>query len=400
MLNKEQLQYFCEVEARLAGVCVRIFQGRGEEKLLAVYGNRTLKNDLNDIPSGHIIFEGKGTIGLADVEQFMLGRVLSEQDDKELVIGPIRMGELTESDIDALMAKFELPKALRDHISRFLLGTPVMPHENFLMLLSLFNLALNGSVVPISDILAGGPLKDTPKEDYIDTVDIVQPRTSGEYEETIRYLIRNGMVDEIEKLRFENYQGVVGQLGPSQMRSLKNSLIILNSMCLRAAISGGLDTETAYSLGELYVQRIENTQTLTELGKLSQAIKRDYCRRVKQLSAPKIDNLYVLRSAEYVQKHIYERVTARELAEKAGVSPEYLSTLFSEHMKCSIPQYIARQKILEAKKLLRFTEKPLSEIAALLNFSSQSYFQAQFKKIRGITPAAYREKYRKGARGD
>ena len=400
MLNEEQLQYFCEVEARLAGVCVRIFQGRGEEKLLAVYGNRTLKNDLNDIPSGHIIFEGKGTIGLADVEQFMLGRVLSEQDDKELVIGPIRMGELTESDIDALMAKFELPKALRDHISRFLLGTPVMPHENFLMLLSLFNLALNGSVVPISDILAGGPLKDTPKEDYIDTVDIVQPRTSGEYEETIRYLIRNGMVDEIDDLRFENFQGVVGQLGPNQLRSLKNSLIILNSMCLRAAISGGLDTETAYSLGELYVQRIENAQTLTELGKLSQAIKRDYCRRVKQLSAPKIDNLYVLKSAEYVQKHIYERVTARELAEKAGISPEYLSTLFSEHLKCSIPQYIARQKILEAKKLLRFTEKPLSEIAALLCFSSQSYFQAQFKKIRGITPAAYREKYRKGARGD
>lgn len=400
MLTEEQLLYFCEVEARLAGVCVRIYEDREGKELAAVYGNRTLGNDLNNIPSGHIVFEGEGTIGLADVEQFMLGRVLSEHDERTLVLGPVRMGELTESDIDMLMTKFGLPQALRGDISRFLMGTPVMPHENFLVLLSLFNLALNGIVVPMTEILAGGALKDAPKEDYIDTVDVVQPRTSGEYEETIRYLIRNGMVDEIEKLRFENYQGVVGQLGPSQMRSLKNSLIILNSMCLRAAISGGLDTETAYTLGELYVQRIENTQTLTELGKLSQTIKRDYCRRVKQLSAPKIDNLYVLRSAEYVQKHIYEKVTARELAERAGVSPEYLSTLFSEHLKCSIPQYIARQKILEAKKLLRFTEKPLSEIAALLNFSSQSYFQAQFKKIRGITPAAYREKYRKGARGD
>lgn len=400
MLTEEQLLYFCEVEARLAGVCVRIYEDREGKELAAVYGNRTLGNDLNNIPSGHIVFEGEGTIGLADVELFMLGRVLSEHDERTLVLGPVRMGELTESDIDMLMTKFGLPQALRGDISRFLMGTPVMPHENFLVLLSLFNLALNGIVVPMTEILAGGALKDAPKEDYIDTVDVVQPRTSGEYEETIRYLIRNGMVDEIEKLRFENYQGVVGQLGPSQMRSLKNSLIILNSMCLRAAISGGLDTETAYTLGELYVQRIENTQTLTELGKLSQTIKRDYCRRVKQLSAPKIDNLYVLRSAEYVQKHIYEKVTARELAERAGVSPEYLSTLFSEHMKCSIPQYIARQKILEAKKLLRFTEKPLSEIAALLCFSSQSYFQAQFKKIRGITPAAYREKYRKGARGD
>ena len=400
MLSEEQLQYFCEAEARLSGVCVRIYEDRDGKELAAIYGNHTAVRDMSAIPSDKVDFEGEGTIGLAYIEQFLLGRVLSERDERTLVIGPVRMGELTESDIDMLMTKFGLPKALRGDISRFLMGTPVMPHENFLMLLSLFNLAINGNVVPISDILAGSSLKDTPKEDYIDTVDIVQPRTSGEYEETIRYLIRNGMVDEIEKLRFENYQGVVGQLGPSRMRSLKNSLIILNSMCLRAAISGGLDTETAYSLGELYVQRIEKAETLTELGKLSQTIKRDYCRRVKQLSAPKIDNLYVLRSAEYVQKHIYERVTARELAEKASISPEYLSTLFSEHLKCSIPQYIARQKILEAKKLLRFTEKPLSEIAALLCFSSQSYFQAQFKKIRGITPAAYREKYRKGARGD
>lgn len=400
MLNEEQLQYFCEAEARLSGVCVRFFRDREGKELAAIYGNHTAVRDMSAIPSEKMDFEGEGTTGLAYVEQFLLGRVLSEHDERTLVLGPVRMGELTESDIDMLMTKFGLPKTLRGDISRFLMGTPVMPHENFLVLLSLFNLALNGNAVPMTEILTSGPVKDAPKEDYIDTVDIVQPRTSGEYEETIRYLIRNGMVDEIEKLRYESYQGVVGQLGPSRMRSLKNSLIILNSMCLRAAISGGLDTETAYTLGELYVQRIEKAETLTELGKLSQAIKRDYCRRVKQLSAPKIDNLYVLRSAEYVQKHIYERVTARELAEKAGVSPEYLSTLFSEHMKCSIPQYIARQKILEAKKLLRFTEKPLSEIAALLNFSSQSYFQAQFKKIRGITPAAYREKYRKGARGD
>ena len=400
MLNEEQLQYFCEAEARLSGVCVRFFRDREGKELASIYGNHTAVRDMSTIPSDKVDFEGEGTIGLAYVEQFLLGRVLSEHDERTLVLGPVRMGELTESDIDMLMTKFGLPQALRGDISRFLMGTPVMPHENFLVLLSLFNLALNGIVVPMTEILAGGALKDAPKEDYIDTVDVVQPRTSGEYEETIRYLIRNGMVDEIEKLHFEGYQGVVGQLGPSQMRSLKNSIIILNSMCLRAAISGGLDTETAYSLGELYVQRIEKAQTLGELGKLSQIIKRDYCRRVKQLSAPKIDNLYVLRSTEYVQKHLYDKLTAGEIAEAAGCSPEYLSTLFSEHLKCSIPQYIARQKILEAKKLLRFTEKPLSEIAALLNFSSQSYFQAQFKKIRGITPAAYREKYRKGMRGD
>ena len=139
MLNKEQLQYFCEVEARLAGVCVRIFQGRGEEKLLAVYGNHTAVRDMSTFPSDKVDFEGEGTIGLAYVEQFLLGRVLSEHDERTLVLGPVRMGELTESDIDMLMTKFGLPQALRGDISRFLMGTPVMPHESFLMLLSLFN---------------------------------------------------------------------------------------------------------------------------------------------------------------------------------------------------------------------------------------------------------------------
>ena len=31
----------------------------------------------------------------------------------------------------------------------------------------------------MTEILTGGPMKDAPKEDYIDTIDIVQPRTSG-----------------------------------------------------------------------------------------------------------------------------------------------------------------------------------------------------------------------------
>lgn len=50
MLSEEQLHYFCEAEARLSGVCVRFFRDREGKELAAVYGNRTLGNDLNDIP--------------------------------------------------------------------------------------------------------------------------------------------------------------------------------------------------------------------------------------------------------------------------------------------------------------------------------------------------------------
>ena len=400
-MDIEQLNYFCEVEARVTGVCVRIYRDRSLNELLAIYGNHTIERDYSHIPLNLTAprFASDFPIELYDESQFLIGRIFSFKDGITLLIGPVRLGELADRDIDDVMQKYSLPKTLRISIERFLLSTPVMPSENFVMLLSAFNLIVNETIVPVKDFWKADISPEGSKEDYVDTVDIVQPRTSGDYEETLRYYIKNGMTDEIENLRFEDYQGIVGTLGPSQLRSMKNSLIILNSMCLRAAISGGLDSETAYSLGELYVKRIENAQSILDLGKLSHIIKRDYCLRVKRLSAPQIENLYVLKASEYIQKNLYKKMTAHELAEQVGVTPEYLSLLFRQNLHISIPQYIAQQKVLEAKKLLRFTDKSLAEIAALLCFSSQSYFQQQFRKTHGLTPAEYREKYRKGIRG-
>jgi AraC-like DNA-binding protein len=233
------------------------------------------------------------------------------------------------------------------------------------------------------------------KENYIETVDIETPHTTGDYEENIIYYIKNGIVDEIKKLQFENYTGSIGKLGHNQLRSIKNALIILNSICLRAAISGGLDTETAYTLGERYAQRIENAQSITQLGSLSPMIRNDYCQRVKNLTVPKIENLHIQKAINYIQKNIYSKITIAELAEHVGVKPEYLSALCKQTLNCTMSQYISKRKIDEAKKLLRFTDKSLSEIATLLCFSSQSHFQTHFKKVRGITPMEYRNKYNK-----
>lgn len=63
---------------------------------------------------------------------------------------------------------------------------------------------------------------------------------------------------------------------------------------------------------------------------------------------------------------------------------------FAAATKSSIPDFILKAKIAEAKQLLRFTNSSLSEITFILSFSSQSYFQTQFKKVLGMTPLEYR----------
>ena len=57
-----------------------------------------------------------------------------------------------------------------------------------------------------------------------------------------------------------------------------------------------------------------------------------------------------------------------------------------------LADYIRTEKIEEAKRLLRFTDKPLSAIGAFLGFSSQGHFIGVFRKATGITPGEYREK--------
>lgn len=64
----------------------------------------------------------------------------------------------------------------------------------------------------------------------------------------------------------------------------------------------------------------------------------------------------------------------------------------------TISEYVQRERIEEAKKLLTLTDYPITDIAAWLNFSDQSYFNKVFKKWIGMTPKDYRRTERRPAR--
>ena len=59
-------------------------------------------------------------------------------------------------------------------------------------------------------------------------------------------------------------------------------------------------------------------------------------------------------------------------------------------IKLNITDFIIKSKIRDAKRLLRYSNRSLSEISTHLCFSSQAYFQTVFKKSTGMTPNEYR----------
>lgn len=82
------------------------------------------------------------------------------------------------------------------------------------------------------------------------------------------------------------------------------------------------------------------------------------------------------------------------MADHIGRSRSYLSARFKKELGFDLGDFIMQCRMEEAKSLLRYSDKTLSEISSYLCFSSQSYFQNVFKRKYGITPKQYREKAR------
>lgn len=73
-----------------------------------------------------------------------------------------------------------------------------------------------------------------------------------------------------------------------------------------------------------------------------------------------------------------------------GLSPSAFSKKTAQLFGKSPTALIRDQMILEAKKLLHLTNKPIKEIAGILRFDDEFYFSRYFKKAVGISPTHYR----------
>ncbi len=76
----------------------------------------------------------------------------------------------------------------------------------------------------------------------------------------------------------------------------------------------------------------------------------------------------------------------------AALNKEYsgLTTLFSQVEGITIEQYFLLQRLERVKELIKYDELTLSEIADRTGFSSVAHLSAQFKKLTGMTPSAFK----------
>ncbi len=93
-----------------------------------------------------------------------------------------------------------------------------------------------------------------------------------------------------------------------------------------------------------------------------------------------------------VEQHFRTIHTVAEYAAMLHKSPKTLSNLFSKVADKSPLQYIHHRKMLEAKRLLGYTNKSVKEIAYEIGFEDVQTFGRFFKKMEGMSPTDFKEK--------
>ena len=213
-------------------------------------------------------------------------------------------------------------------------------------------------------------------------------------EEHYQYeLIRMGDINAGEEHRRMLLSGHTGKVSVDKLRNQKYLFVAAVTMASRTAISAGMQTERALNASDLYIQKMDMLSSVEEVIELAVDMMKYYAKEVASIErAPKC-SLPVTKCIDYIFYHMNEKLTVTLLAEQVQLNPSYLSTIFKKETGVQLGDYILHKRIETAKNMLRYSQYSYSEIASILAFSSQSHFVQSFKKIVGVTPKVFRNKY-------
>jgi AraC-like DNA-binding protein len=99
-----------------------------------------------------------------------------------------------------------------------------------------------------------------------------------------------------------------------------------------------------------------------------------------------LDREKILYAREVLLKHIGDPITIKELSRKVAINECYLKKGFKEIFGTTIFDFYQQQRMEHAKYLLYEKGLSVTDVSALLGYSSISHFSIAFKKHTGLKP--------------
>lgn len=208
--------------------------------------------------------------------------------------------------------------------------------------------------------------------------------------------VKNGSREEVLQKMEPLTSASLGVLSENPVRNMRYHLIITVALITRFCIEAGLLPEHAYTLSDVYIRRADKCEKTSELKELHREAVLEFTRAMAKQKKEAVMSLPVLKTYDYIEAHLHEKMSLDEIAAAANVSKTYLCSLFKRETKETIGSYITSRKISAARELLAYTDYSILDISNYLAFSTVSHFISVFKAVTGSRPGEYRKQnYRK-----
>lgn len=112
-------------------------------------------------------------------------------------------------------------------------------------------------------------------------------------------------------------------------------------------------------------------------------------------SKESMENHLVSQIIQIIEENTYNKISVDNICKKLNYSRTYLAKIFKATSGYTILDYILRNKIREAKKLIREERYNFTQISDLLSFDNPHYFSTVFKKITNMSPTNYKNSIKK-----
>ncbi len=130
------------------------------------------------------------------------------------------------------------------------------------------------------------------------------------------------------------------------------------------------------------------------LKRLIVKVTRLYKRQSANSDLPAADLDVIRQFCLLVELHFRSLHQVQDYAELLHRSPKTLANLFGSHAQQTPLQVIHDRVLLEAKRLLLYSESTAAEIAYAIGFNEPAHFSRFFKRRVGESPVAFRQNYR------
>lgn len=348
------------------------------------------------------LLENEQTVGYHTSHNLIAAGFVKDKASKlSVVIGPFRLANLSDVTMQQMAFEETIPLTQLQDIFQYLRRCPQVTLETLFWYLSALNMTMNHEIWNPREGLLSTAFMDASAEqshtfrEQSTAFSEVAPQLAYDYEVELLHYLEEG--DTTNLMEWWNYSHrtdrSVGHLhGRTESMRNWNRFVMSASVISRAAMRGGLPPEMAMPLFDYYLDLAEREPSFNTLDDMTAKMLYDFSERVRKTKQMNTGNTKVNQAMRYIVEHIDTPLTVREIAAHVDLTPEYLAKCFKENLGITVSAYIRNWRIHRAKRLLKFTERSLAEIAAYLCFSSQSHFQSIFKKTTGMTPQEYRRK--------